>query len=159
MLKPAKSTIFPAAMFLFLAGAAAPLFGQNIELSLSRSALSFPAADPDATPLVPANDTLTVRLKLTGGGPPGRWRLTLRADGNLINILSLTSIDISNITWTASPAAPSQNGRLAANVDQLAAEGDGNVNITAVMNFVFQNSWSYWAGSYRQSVTFTLSRV
>ncbi|MDD8039718.1 MAG: hypothetical protein PHH18_10745 [Acidobacteriota bacterium] len=159
MLKPAKATIFPAAMFLFLAGAAAPLFGQNIELSLSRSTLSFPAADPDATPLVPANDTLTVRLKLTGGGRPGRWQLTLRADGNLINILSLTSIDISNITWTASPAPPFRNGRLAANVDQLAAEGDGNVNITAVMNFVFQNSWSYWAGSYRQSVTFTLSRV
>jgi len=110
MLKPAKATIFPAAMFLFLAGAAAPLFGQNIELSLSRSALSFPAADPDATPLVPANDTLTVRLKLTGGGPPKPWQLTLRADGNLINILSLTSIDISNITWTASPRRRSGTG-------------------------------------------------
>lgn len=157
MLKLVKSTIFPAAMSLFLAGAAAPLFGQNIELSLSRSSLSFAAADPDTTPLVPANDTLTVRIKVTGGGQPQPWQLTLRANGDLYSLLSLAMIDISNITWTASPAPPFQNGTLAANVDQVAASGSRNVNETGVMNFVFQNNWAYWAGSYTQSVTFTLS--
>ena len=160
MMKLAKSTVFPAAMLLFLAGAAAPLFGQNIELSLSRSSLSFPAADPDTTPLVPANDTLTVRIKVTGGGPPRSWQLTLRANGDLYNLLSIAVIDISNITWTASPAPPFRNGTLAANVDQVAAsDRDANVNETGSMTFFFQNLWTHPAGSFTQSVTFTLSRT
>ena len=68
-------------------------------------------------------------------------------------------IDISNVTWVATPAPPFQNGTLSKTVAQRVASGTGNVNParTGSVTFKLANSWTYSTGNYTQTVLFTLS--
>jgi hypothetical protein len=126
----------------------------DIGLSLSQSAITFPASDPDAVPVIAAAPVvLTVRVRQNNGP----WQLTVLANGDLISGGSI--VDISNVTWTATPAPPFQNGTLSKTVAQRMASGTGNVNptIDASVTFRLANSWTYDAGIYSQTVVFTLS--
>ncbi len=87
------------------------------------------------------------------------WQLTLRANGNLSDFWSLASISISNISWTATDIPPFRNGTLAANIEQIAALKSGSYNSRGDLNFFLLNQWTYWAGSYSQTVAFTLSAI
>ena len=85
------------------------------------------------------------------------WRLTVLASGDLI--AAPASIDISNVSWTATPAPPFQAGTLSKTVEQTVASGSGNVNPQQTGTLVFRlvNSWNYSVGIYSQSIVFTLS--
>ena len=69
------------------------------------------------------------------------------------------SVDITNVSWTATPAPPFQNGTLSKTVAQRMASGTGVVNpaTNGSVTFRLANSWNYTAGLYTQTVTFTLS--
>ena len=149
---------FQAGLSVLLLCAAGSLFGQQLTLSINPTSISFSAADPDVSPTISANSTVRVQIRITGGGNRN-WQLTLRANGNLSDASTTASIDISNISWTATSSPPFQAGTLVANVAQIGASGTGNVNRTADLSFVFQNRWTYWAGSYTQTVTFTLAQL
>jgi hypothetical protein len=152
------SGLLVALSFILLVFGAGTLRAQTLQLSINPQTITFPAADPDSSPQVAADRPVQVTIRATGMG--GRsWQLTLRANGNLNDFWSLASIDISNVSWTATPIPPFRIGTRADNVEQIAASRDGSYNNRGDLNFVFQNQWSYWAGQYSQTVAFTLSAI
>lgn len=128
---------------------------QRLTLTLSPRVITFPPSDPDAVPVVMAAP-LQVSYRVQQN-PRGTWLLTVRANGDLIS--GSSTVDISNVTWVATPAPPFQNGTLSRVVEQTLASGTGNVTPTQVGSVIFRlaNSWTYTAATYTQTVVFTLS--
>jgi hypothetical protein len=126
----------------------------QLDLSVSPVSISFPSADPDTTPVIATAPVLvTVRVRQNAGP----WTLTVLAGGDLI--AGPATVDITNVSWTATPAPPYQNGTLSKTVAQRLASGTGNVNPAQNGSVTFRliNSWTYSAGNYTQTVIFTLS--
>jgi hypothetical protein len=141
---------------LLVAGLPSRLAAQVLDLTLSPRVITFPSSDPDALPAVDAPPvTVTYRVRQNNAGP---WSLTVLAGGDLIS--GPSKVDISNVTWVATPAPPFQNGTLSKTVAQRIASGTGNVpnpNTTGLITFRLANSWTYSTGTYTQTVLFTLS--
>jgi hypothetical protein len=140
------------AILLWPATAAA----QKLDLTISPTSITFPSADPDISPTVPAPPiVVSVRVRQNQATSP--WQLTVVANGDLI--AGSQTVDISNVTWTATPAPPYQNGTLSRTVAQQVASGTGNVNPPrdGSVTFRLANSWTYSAGTYTQIIIFTLS--
>jgi hypothetical protein len=134
---------------------AVPAGAQTVDLSISPASFTFPSADPDTTPLVDAPTVfVSYRVRANGNRP---WRLTVLASGDLI--AGPSTIDISNVTWVATPAPPFQAGTASKTVEQTIAAGTGNVNPARTGSLVFRlvNSWNYSVGLYTQTFVFTLS--
>ena len=130
---------------------------QKLELAiaLSPAVVTFPSSDPDALPVVSAAPLqLTYRVRGNGAAP---WSLTVLAAGDLLS--GPSRVDISNVTWVATPAPPFQNGTLSKTVAQRVASGTGNVNPDSIGSITFRlaNSWTYSTGTYTQTILFTLS--
>jgi hypothetical protein len=144
-------------LFVALLDVVAPstVLAQRLDLSLSSPVITFPPSDPDSAPIVSASPLqVTYRVRQNNNGP---WSLTVLAGGDLIS--GPDRIDISNVTWIATPAPPFQNGTLSKTVAQRIASGTGNVNPDTIGSITFQlaNSWTYSTGTYTQTVLFTLS--
>jgi len=145
--------LIPLLAFLFLVPS--PARAQKLELSLSPAVITFPSSDPDTVPLVSAAPVqVTYRIRSNGNSP---WSLTVLAAGDLV--AGASRVDISNVTWVATPAPPFQNGTLSKTVAQRVASGSGNVNPDTLGSITFRlaNSWTNNTGSYTQTVLFTLS--
>jgi len=126
----------------------------QLDLSISPASITFASADPDVSPTVAAAPVVvTVRVRQNSGS----WTLTVLAGGDLL--AGPSTVDITNVSWTATPAPPYQNGTLSKTVAQRLASGTGNVNPAANGSVTFRlaNSWLYSAGSYTQTLVFTLS--
>ena len=151
-----RPVLAAAVAALFAAGLPSRLAAQILDLSLSPRVITFPSSDPDALPVVDAAPvTVTYRIRQNIAGP---WSLTVLAGGDLIS--GPSKVDISNVTWVATPAPPFQNGTLSKTVAQRIASGTGNVpnaNTTGLITFRLVNSWTYSTGTYTQTVLFTLS--
>jgi hypothetical protein len=144
----------PLAALLLLFGTV-PAAGQNLNLQVNPRTVTFAPSDPDTVPLVLAAPVqVTYRVRQNGGQP---WLLTVLANGDLIS--GLSTVDISNVSWVATPAPPFQGGTLSKTVAQTLASGTGNVNPArnGSVTFRLANSWDYSVGNYRQTVIFTLS--
>lgn len=136
-------------------GLPAPAAAQRVTLALQPTTITFQSADPDTTPVIPAQSiVIRYRVQQNAGGA---WRLTVLAAGDLIS--GPASIDISNVSWTATPNPPFQAGTLSKTVEQTVASGSDNVNPQQTGTLVFRlvNSWNYSVGTYTQSFVFTLS--
>ena len=137
-------------------GAAVPgtAAAQRLDLAVSPVTINFPIADPDLVPIVSSTAVQVTYRVRQNDGP---WTLTVLALGDLIS--GVSTVDISNVTWVATPAPPFQNGTLSKTVAQRLAGGSGNINpaATAQVTFRLANSWTYTAGLYTQTVVFTLS--
>ena len=142
---------------LLAAEAAAQPPGQQprLELSVSPTIVTFAPADPDVMPQI-ASPPMTVNYRVRNLQNQS-WLLTVLASGNLISASS--TVDITNVTWVATPAPPFRNGTLNRTVAQVMASGVGNVNPTATGSVTFRlnNSWTYDSGIYTQTIVFTLS--
>jgi len=128
--------------------------GIQLELSISPASISFASADPDISPVIAAAPVVvTIRVRQN----TGPWSLTVLANGDLL--AGSATVDITNVSWTATPAPPFQNGTLSKTVAQPMASGTGNVNPAqnGSVTFRLANSWTYSAGNYTQTVFFTLS--
>ena len=139
--------------------AAAAVQGQGnqqprLELSISPTVITFPPGDPDVVPQM-TSAPITVTYRIRQSSVP--WQLTVVASGDLIS--SDSSVDITNVTWVATPAPPFRNGTLNHTVAQVLAAGVGNVNPTATGSITFRlkNSWTYSTGTYTQTLAFTLT--
>lgn len=132
------------------------LAAQRLDLAVSPGVITFPSSDPDAVPVISAAPVqVSYRVRENTGAP---WSLTVLAGGDLISGSSM--VDISNVTWVATPAPPFQNGTLSKTVAQRVASGAGNVpnqNTTGSITFRLANSWTYSTGTYTQTILFTLS--
>lgn len=135
-----------------------PAAAQNarLELSVSPQVITFTLGDPDVTPLVSAAP-VTVSYRLRGLQGKATWQVTVLASGDLVS--GPSTVDISNVTWVATPAPPFRNGTLNRTVAQVVASGSGSENPAQVGSFTFRmnNSWTYDSGIYTQTIVFTLS--
>jgi hypothetical protein len=153
MNRTARRTLVLAALVTLVPSAAA---AQRATVTLTPKVVMFPSSDPDTVPIVVAAPVqLTYRIQ--GGGKNPVWTLTVLADGDLLD--GSASVDITNVTWVATPAPPFQNGTLSQTVAQAVASGTGQVNPEQIASITFRlaNSWLYSAGNYTQTVVFTLS--
>ena len=128
---------------------------QRLSLTLSPRIVSFPSSDPDLVPIVIAAPIQVTYRVLQNNNAP--WSLTLLAGGDLLS--GPSTVDITNVSWVATPAPPFQGGTLSKTIAQRVASGTGNVNPTSIGSVTFRlaNSWTYTAGTYTQTVIFTLS--
>jgi hypothetical protein len=142
---------------IFLLAALTPAGAQaqaRLELSVSPASIAFSSANPDVAPTIAAAPAVvTIRIRQSAGP----WSLTVLANGDLL--AGSAAVDISNVSWTATPAPPFQNGTLSKTVAQRMASGTGNVNPAqnGSVTFRLANSWNYSAGTYTQTLVFTLS--
>jgi hypothetical protein len=127
---------------------------QSLTLTLSSSQLSFSSADPDTYPSISA-PTLTVTYRVRNNW--GSWVITLLASGDLSS--GSSTIDVSHITWVATPSGTFASGTMSATSAQRLASGTGNVNParTGQVTFTLANSWSYDIGTYYTTFSFTLT--
>lgn len=126
----------------------------QLDLSISPASITFASADPDVSPTIAAAPVV-VRIRVFQNAGP--WTLTILAGGDLI--AGPATVDITNVSWTATPAPPYRNGTLSKTVAQQVASGTGTVNPAANGSVTFRlaNSWLYSAGNYTQTLVFTLS--
>ena len=127
---------------------------QLLDLSITPATIAFPLSDPDTVPVV---SSAPVQISYRVRQNKGPWTLTVLAGGNLQS--GPASIDILTVSWIATPAPPFQNGTLSSTVAQRVASGTGMVNPaqTGQLTFQLPNLWTYDAGSYTQTIVFTLS--
>jgi len=123
------------------------------KLELGVAAISFPAADPDGTPSILATEnpvSVTVKAR-TGSSQP--VTLTVQANGDLQS--GGNSIPITKVTWTASGS-----GFLSGTMDtssQAAGSWTGSGRRDGDFSYSLANDWAYQAGSYSQTVVYTLT--
>ena len=150
--------LFLWALGLFATEAMAQPPGQQprLELSVSPTVITFAAGDPDLMPQITSPPvTVTYRIRQADNQP---WLLTVLASGHLIS--GSATVDITNVTWVATPAPPFRSGTMNQTVAQVLASGVGNVNPTATGSITFRlnNSWTFDSGTYTQTIVFTLSQ-
>lgn len=127
---------------------------QRVDLTITPAAFTFPSADPDVAPVV-NSPALTIRYRVQQN-QGAQWRITVVANGDLVS--GGASIPVTNVTWTATPAPPFQNGTMNSTVEQLVASDAGNSpSRSGTITFFLVNSWNYAAGVYSQSFVFTIS--
>ena len=123
-------------------------------LSLSSNNVSFPDADPDLVPLIPAAAgpiTITAKARAT---PNELVTLTVQAADDLrsgVNVLPA-----SLITWTASgPGFVS--GTLSRSAAQVVATWLGSGVREGTQTYRFENRWTHPSGIYTVTLTYTLT--
>ena len=127
--------------------------GGIAKLSLSSSTLSFPDADPDTVPLVPAaGGAITITAKARAS-LAATVTLTVLANDDLRS--GVDTIPASALTWMASGAG-FVNGTVSRATPQVVASWTGSGIRTGTQTYRFQNSWSYRTGTYSVSLLYTL---
>lgn len=151
-----RRLIVAAAFVMIAMGAAPARAAVKLTLSVTPSSITFPSADPDVSPTV-TSAPVVVSYRVQGARRGETWQITVLASGDLIS--GPDKVDIPNVTWTATPAPPFQNGTLSKTIAQRMASGTGNQNPTKTGSVIFRlaNSWNYTAGTYTQTLVFTLS--
>lgn len=149
-----RSMLLAAVGSVILARGAAAQPDPKLDISITPITTTFPISDPDAVPIVAATPVqITYRIRQNDGP----WTLTVLANGDLLS--GQSTVDISNVSWVATPAPPFQNGVLSKTVAQRLASGTGIVNPArqGQVTFRLANSWNYIAGLYTQTIVFTLT--
>jgi hypothetical protein len=163
---PFAASTIPACSFLVAALAiavpadaqtATSTFSANLggiaKLSLSSNTLSFPDADPDTVPLVPAaGGAITITAKARAS-LAATVTLTVLAADDLRS--GVDTIPASALTWMASGAG-FVNGTVSRATPQVVASWTGSGIRTGTQTYRFQNSWSYRTGTYSVSLLYTL---
>ena len=127
--------------------------GGIAKLSLSLNTLSFPDADPDTVPLVPAaGGAITITAKARAS-LAATVTLTVLAADDLRS--GVDTIPASALTWMASGAG-FVNGTVSRATPQVVASWTGSGIRTGTQTYRFQNSWSYRTGTYSVSLLYTL---
>lgn len=124
------------------------------KLALSAATVTFANADPDASPSIAATEgavTITAKGKTSTGGTIA---LTLVAADDLKS--GSDSIPISNVTWTASGTGFA-SGMLSKAAAQTVGTWTNSGSRTGTQTFALANSWSYAAGNYSTTATYTLT--
>ena len=129
-------------------------FAGLAKFSLSSTTVTFPDADPDTVPVIPASSgplTITVKARAASGST---IRLTIFAIDNLRS--GINTIPANALTWTTTGA-----GYTPGTVNRFAAVTLGSWTGSGVksgtQDYRFQNSWSYVPGTYTLLLFYTLT--
>jgi len=128
-------------------------YSASAKLTLGSTTITFPAADPDAVPMIAATENPVQVGVVVSGSASTVSQLSVMAGGDLIS--GADRISISNITWTAQGAG-FVSGTLSSTSSQLVGQWMGKANVIGDLRFWLANSWSYAAGTYSQNLVFTL---
>lgn len=151
-------------LVLLVAPAAAPaqtatgtlsvILGSQARLSFSSTAITFPDADPDLVPLVPAAQgpvTVTAKARATRHS---QVLLTLQSADDLRS--GTTVLPASLITWNATGSG-FVNGTLSRTAQQVVGAWTGSGIRSGTQSFRFENRWTHPAGLYSVTLVYTLS--
>lgn len=145
---------------LLAAGVAAillslPASADSARLTLDVAALSFPSADPDFVPQVSAiENPVTVEVTIRAANP-SIADLTVVSSGDLQSGADVIPID--RVSWTANGDGFT-SGVLSRDAPQPVGQWFGKqVDAVGTLWFQLENSWNYAAGSYSQTVIYTLT--
>ena len=129
-------------------------FNGLARITFSSSTISFPDADPDFVPSIPASQgpiTITAKARTS---PNGSVTLTVLASDDLRS--GVNTIPAANVTWTATGSGFT-NGTLSAASPQLVATWTNSGVRSGTQTFFFRNLWSYAVGIYSLTMMFTLT--
>ena len=128
--------------------------GTVARLTLSTASVSFPDADPDVTPQIPASGGPVLVTAKARATPGAQVLLTIQASRNLRS--GLDTVNASNVTWTATGAG-FVAGTLSRPTAVPAGSWTGSGIRSGAITFYFRNRWSYATGIYSTTMTFTLT--
>jgi hypothetical protein len=127
--------------------------GGIAKLSLSSTTLSFPDADPDTVPLIPAaGGAITITAKARAS-LAATVTLTVVAADDLRS--GVDTIPASALTWTTAGTG-FVNGTVSRATPQVVGSWTGSGIRTGTQTYRFQNSWTYKTGTYSVSLLYTL---
>lgn len=128
--------------------------GTLAKLTLSSVAISFPDADPDTVPLIPASGGPLIVTAKARTIPGGTVRLTVQAQDDLRSGTEV--IAASALTWTASgPGFVA--GRASTGAAQPLGTWTNSGVWTGEQQYRLENRWQYAAGTYSMTLTYTLT--
>jgi hypothetical protein len=130
------------------------LIASSVTLTLTPNAITFPDANPDTTPSIPATQNpVAVQCRVVGSGS---WNLILdaQATGNLIS--GSNSIPINQVRWTATGAGYTAGTMSTTPVRAGQWTSSGNRTYNGTFSYFLQNNWTYATGNYVATVTYTL---
>jgi len=123
------------------------------KLTLSTSSISFPDADPDALPQIPAAGgplLISAKARATAGA---MVVLSVQASDDLRSGVNV--IPASNITWTAT--GPGFISGTLATSSMTVATWIGSGIRSGSQQFFLRNLWTHPTGTYTLSMIYTLS--
>ena len=121
-------------------------------LVISPTTINFPDANPQTTPSIAADSTVSVTAQMRTAGTP---TLKVLAAGDLA--AGGNTIAVSNVTWTASPAPFSAGTMNKTTAQNAAAFSAGGGSYAGTYTFSLANNWAYAPGSYTTTATYTLT--
>ena len=123
-------------------------------LSLSTNSISFPDADPDLVPQVPAVPgpiTITAKARASQAA---LVTLTVQASDDLRS--GVTVLPASLVTWTGSGPG-FVGGTLSPATPQIVATWAGSGIHSGTQTYQFENRWTHPTGTYTVTLVYTLS--
>jgi hypothetical protein len=137
----------------------------TLTLTISPSTISFVDASPTTTPTITANSTVAVHVVVGGASAGTAWSVHGLANGDLT--AGSHTVAISNVTWTSAKTSGTCNnfcncvaGTASKTSGQSMISGSGNTaggGVTCTNTYRLTNSWSYFPGSYSQTMTITIT--
>ena len=123
-------------------------------LSFSTNSLTFPDADPDLVPNVPAlSGPVTITAK-TLAARNGAVTLTVQASDDLRS--GVTVLPATLITWTATGPG-FVPGTLSRATPQIVASWTGSGVRNGTVSYFFENRWTHPSGIYTVTLVYTLT--
>jgi hypothetical protein len=123
-------------------------------ISFSATSVTFPDADPDATPSVPgipAGITVSARARTSRNS---QITLTVQSTDDLRS--GTTILPAALITWSASGTG-FFSGTLSRTTPQLVGRWTGSGARAGTLSFRFENRWTHPPGVYSATLVYTLS--
>jgi len=124
------------------------------KLSVGAATLTFPNSDPDTVASIAATEGAVSISAKAKTGTAGAVTLTLLSGTDLTS--GSDTIDISNMTWTASGAG-FVAGTMNKTTAQTVASWTGSGSRSGSQTFALANSWAYPTGSFSATATYTLT--
>jgi hypothetical protein len=162
-----KSAVFLILLCVSTLGWGVPTAAAAVTLTLtiSPSTISFADASPTTTPTITANSTVAVHVVVAGASASNTWSVYGLANGDLT--AGSHVVAISNVTWTSAKTSGSCNVNctcIAGTASKISAQsmisGRGDTALSGVSctnTYRLTNSWSYFPGSYSQTMTITIT--
>jgi hypothetical protein len=111
--------------------------------------------DPTSSPTVAASPA-SFDVNVTTDDVAG-WVLTIEASNTYLD-MATRSINCNNISWTATGTGY-RNGILSGVSAQTVGQAAGSGSWTGSLSFVMANQWTYVAGSYSDTIVYTLTAI
>lgn len=123
-------------------------------LSISSASVSFPDADPDTVPQIPALGGPLLITAKARANPGAQVVLSVQAADDLRS--GVTLIPITNLTWTATGAG-FVAGTMSKTASVTVASWVGSGVRSGSQQLFFRNLWTHPTGTYTVSLLYTLS--